>query len=214
MHLREQPSVHCDDRETGAVEWGRQSRRVRDALDRRRLADGQATATQQQNEVQALVPRIPELDVWVMPGERARRDPDTAGDSRRALSAPAPPDDTAVGGPSNGDVRQGRGHGTRATLGGRCPEPDRRGHRKPSPRRGSLQRSGDGGGGGVAARGWHEARPGEDSRAEHGVGHRDDRGARVNLDPGLRAAASVPAAGLPTLATAGAGEPADRGGPA
>ena len=64
-----------------AVESGRLSRRMRDALERRRLADGAATATRQRDEGRALARRIEGIDARLTAVERERRGPDDGGAS-------------------------------------------------------------------------------------------------------------------------------------
>lgn len=68
-----------------AVESGRLSRRMRDALERRRLADRAATAIQQRDEMQALAQRIEGIDARVTAMERERRGADDGGGARQAV---------------------------------------------------------------------------------------------------------------------------------
>ena len=123
----------------------------------------------------------------------------------------------AGAGPRNAD--RWRSPRTGMATSGLWPGQSRRGHRGPPSGRGSCLRSGDAGVGGVAtadpaARGWHEARPSEDPRADHGVGDCADRGVRVDPAAGHRAAKSAPAGGLPPLAGSGAGRSPEGAGPA
>ncbi|MDE0102394.1 MAG: hypothetical protein OXN89_08435, partial [Bryobacterales bacterium] len=68
------------------VESGQLSRRMRDALERRLLADGEAAATQQRDAMQALAQRVEGIDARVTAVERERRGDDgTAGDLRAAV---------------------------------------------------------------------------------------------------------------------------------
>ena len=87
------------------VESGQVSRRMRDALERRQLADRGATATQQRDEIQALAQRLAKLETRVTAVERARRSQDEGGGDRRAVTAPARP-----------VARPGRGRGTRTAA--------------------------------------------------------------------------------------------------
>ena len=71
------------------VESGQLSRRMRDALERRQLADREATATLQRDEVRALAQRLAALEARVTAVERERRGSDDGGGDRPAASAPA-----------------------------------------------------------------------------------------------------------------------------
>ena len=69
------------------VESGRLSRRMRDALERRRLADRAATAIRQRDEGRAVARRIERIDARLTAVERERRGPDDGRGDRRALEA-------------------------------------------------------------------------------------------------------------------------------
>ncbi|MDE2903298.1 MAG: hypothetical protein OXP73_09725 [Chloroflexota bacterium] len=97
------------------VESGRLSRRMRDALERRQLADREATATQQRAEVQALAQRLAELEARVTAVERERRSPDDGGSDRQAVAAPARP-----------VARLARSQGPRTVAGAGVTEKERR----------------------------------------------------------------------------------------
>ena len=68
-----------------AVASGRLSRRMRDVLERRRLADRAATAIRQQDELRALAQRIEGIEARVAAVAREGRGPDDGGGERRAL---------------------------------------------------------------------------------------------------------------------------------
>ena len=95
------------------VESGRLSRRMRDALERRQLADREATATQQRDEIQALARRLAELEARVTAVERARRGSDDGGDERRAVAVPA-----------RRVARLERSQGTRTAVRAEAPTPE------------------------------------------------------------------------------------------
>ena len=98
-----------------AIESGQLSRRMRDALERRRLADREATTAQQRDERQAVAQRIAELDARVTAVECERRGPDDGGGDRRALEAL-----------TRRVARLERGHGTVTATGPETPEHQRR----------------------------------------------------------------------------------------
>ena len=79
-----------------AVESGRLTGRMRDALERWRLADREATATRQRDAVQALAQRIAELDARLTAVARERRGPGDGGGDRRALARRLDADARAV----------------------------------------------------------------------------------------------------------------------
>ena len=87
------------------VESGQLSRRMRDALERRQLADREATATQQRAEVRALAQRLAELEARVTAVEGERRSADDSAADRRAVAAPA-----------HRVARPARGRGTRTAA--------------------------------------------------------------------------------------------------
>lgn len=110
-----------------AVESGRLTGRMRDALKRRRLADLEATATRQWDAVQALARRTTELDARLTTVELERRGPGDGGGDRRALRRRLNAGALAVEALIRRVARLERGHGT-PTVG----EAHERGWRPPA----------------------------------------------------------------------------------
>ena len=97
------------------VESGQVSRRMRDALERRQLADREATTAQQRDEVRALAQRLAELEARVSAVECERRGPDDSAADRRAVAVPARP-----------VARPARGRGPRTVVRAEVTEKERR----------------------------------------------------------------------------------------
>ncbi|MCY3735778.1 MAG: hypothetical protein OXG13_05220, partial [Gemmatimonadaceae bacterium] len=107
------------------VESGQVSRRMRDALERRLLAEGEATATRQRDAMQALAQRVEGLDARVTAVERERRGDDAAAGELRAAVRRVDAAEHALQTLTRRMARLERGHGTATAAGAEATEQER-----------------------------------------------------------------------------------------
>ena len=106
-----------------AVESNRLSRRMRDALERRQLADREATTARQRDEMQALAQRVERLETQQTAVAQTRRGGDAAADDLRAAVRRVDAAEHALQTLTRRMARLERGQGTRTAAGSEATAP-------------------------------------------------------------------------------------------